>query len=72
MDGGAVRKADSVCFAGASQLAFWVRAKQLSPTEIVRAHFERIAAVDDKLHAMATVEAEGALAAARAAAALAL
>ena len=53
-----------IIFSDATQLAKLVRTKQLSPVEVVRAHLDRIEAVDPKVHAILTV-ADGALAAAK-------
>jgi aspartyl-tRNA(Asn)/glutamyl-tRNA(Gln) amidotransferase subunit A len=48
----------------ASALAALIRTRQLSPVEVVRAHLDRIEAVDPKVNAIVTV-AEGALSAAK-------
>lgn len=53
-----------IIFSDATRLAELVRTKQLSPVEIVKAHLDRIEAVDPKVNAIVTV-AEGALAAAK-------
>ena len=53
-----------IIFSDATQLAKLVRTKQLSPVEVVRAHLDRIEAVDPKVNAIVTV-ADGALAAAK-------
>lgn len=53
-----------IIFSDATQLAELVRTKQLSPVEVVRAHLDRIEAVDPKVNAIVTV-ADGALAAAK-------
>jgi aspartyl-tRNA(Asn)/glutamyl-tRNA(Gln) amidotransferase subunit A len=50
----------------ATRLAELIRTKEVSPVEVVRAHFDRIEAVDPQVNAIVTV-AEGALDAARAA-----
>jgi aspartyl-tRNA(Asn)/glutamyl-tRNA(Gln) amidotransferase subunit A len=50
----------------AAELAAAVAAGQTSAVEVTRAHLDRIAAVDDRVHAYLHVDAEGALAAARA------
>jgi aspartyl-tRNA(Asn)/glutamyl-tRNA(Gln) amidotransferase subunit A len=50
----------------ASQIAALVAGGDASATEIAQAHLDRIAAVDDRVHAFLHVDAEGALAAARA------
>ena len=51
-------------FSDATRLADLIRTRQVSPVEVVRAHLDRIAAVDPKVNAIVTV-AEGALAAAK-------
>ncbi len=53
-----------IIFTDATGLAELIRTKQLSPVEVVRAHLDRIEAVDPKVNAIVTV-AEGALAAAK-------
>ncbi|MFH6787186.1 MULTISPECIES: amidase [Methylobacterium] len=53
-----------IIFSDATGLAELIRTKQLSPVEVVRAHLDRIDAVDPKVNAIVTV-VEGALAAAR-------
>ncbi|WP_422929233.1 amidase [Singulisphaera sp. PoT] len=50
----------------ATKLAEMIRGREVSPVEVVRAHLDRIEAVDPKINAIVTV-AEGALEAARAA-----
>jgi len=50
----------------ASQLAGLVASGEASAVEIAQAHLDRIAAVDDDLHAFLHVDADGALAAAKA------
>ncbi len=47
------------------EAAALIRDRQLSPVELVEAHLERIASLDGRLHAFITVDADGALAAAR-------
>ncbi|MCJ2133266.1 amidase [Methylobacterium sp. J-026] len=54
----------NIVFSDATGLAELIRTKELSPVEVVRAHLDRIEAVDPKVNAIVTV-AEGALAAAR-------
>jgi aspartyl-tRNA(Asn)/glutamyl-tRNA(Gln) amidotransferase subunit A len=49
------------------ELARMIATKEVSPVEVVRAHLERIEALDARLHAFITVAAERALDAARAA-----
>ncbi|MGY2049367.1 amidase [Methylobacterium sp. JK268] len=51
--------------ADATELAARVRRRDVSPVEIVRAHLDRIAAVNPRLNAIVTLAAEQALAAAR-------
>jgi hypothetical protein len=48
-------------------LARMIATKAVSPVEVVRAHLDRIAALDGDLHAYITVDGDAALAAARAA-----
>ncbi|MEV4842698.1 Asp-tRNA(Asn)/Glu-tRNA(Gln) amidotransferase subunit GatA [Micromonospora matsumotoense] len=50
----------------ATDLAGLVAAGETSAVEVTRAHLDRIAAVDDRVHAFLHVDTEGALAAARA------
>ncbi|WKU04532.1 Asp-tRNA(Asn)/Glu-tRNA(Gln) amidotransferase subunit GatA [Micromonospora sp. HUAS LYJ1] len=50
----------------ATDLAGLVASGQTSAVEVTRAHLDRIAAVDDRVHAFLHVDTEGALAAARA------
>jgi amidase len=51
---------DDVAFAGAARIAEMVRAKEVSPSELVDLYLERIAALDPKLNAYRVVLAEGA------------
>lgn len=44
---------DDLCFAAATELAAWVRAKQVSPTEIARAVLDRIDRLDASVNAFA-------------------
>src|SRR6266480_7935900 len=53
----------------AAELAAALDRKEVSATEVTRAHLDRIAAVDDRVHAFLHVDTEGALAAAEAVAA---
>ena len=53
-----------IIFSDATKLAELIRTKKLSPVEVVKAHLDRIEAVDPKVNAIVTV-AEGALAAAK-------
>ena len=53
-----------IIFSDATGLAELIRTKQLSPVEVVRAHLDRIAAVDPRVNAIVAV-AETAMAAAR-------
>ncbi|BCL16114.1 Asp-tRNA(Asn)/Glu-tRNA(Gln) amidotransferase subunit GatA [Micromonospora sagamiensis] len=50
----------------AAELAALVASGETSAVEVTRAHLDRIAAVDDRVHAFLHVDTEGALAAARA------
>jgi aspartyl-tRNA(Asn)/glutamyl-tRNA(Gln) amidotransferase subunit A len=59
--------ADEVCFLSARDLAAAVRARRLSPVEIVDAVLARIAALNPRLNAYCTLAAEAARQAARAA-----
>jgi len=56
--------AQDILFTDATGLAALIRSKQLSPVEVVKAHLDRIEAVDPQVNAIVIV-AEGALAAAR-------
>ncbi len=51
---------DDVAFAGAARIAEMVRAKEVSPTELVELYLERIAALEPQLNAYRVVLAEGA------------
>ena len=53
-----------ILFSDATGLAELIRTKQLSPVEVMRAHLDRIEAVDSKVNAIVTV-ADGAMAAAK-------
>lgn len=52
-------------YTDATEMAALVRARQVSPIELVRAHLDRIEAVNPKLNAIATLLPEEALAAAK-------
>ncbi|RPH83988.1 MAG: hypothetical protein EHM88_05390, partial [Candidatus Rokuibacteriota bacterium] len=52
-------------FLGAARLAALVRARQVSPVELVQAYLDRIDRLDGRLHAYITVTGDGALDAAR-------
>ncbi|MCW6512062.1 amidase [Lichenifustis flavocetrariae] len=54
----------NIIFFDATGLAALIRTKQISPVEVVRAHLDRIEAVDPRINAIVTV-AEDAMAAAR-------
>ena len=56
---------DDVAFAGASRIAEMVRAKEISPTELVELYLKRIEAHDPELNAYRVVLEEGARADAR-------
>ncbi|MBI4270123.1 MAG: hypothetical protein HY615_07295 [Candidatus Rokubacteria bacterium] len=58
---------DALHWIPAADLARMIAQKQVSPVEVVRAHLDRITALDGKLKAFITVCADAALAAARAA-----
>ena len=51
---------DDLAFAGAARQAEMVRAKEVSPTELVELYLERIARVDPELNAYRVVLADGA------------
>ena len=53
-----------ICCADATELAARIRARELSPVEVVRAHLERIEAINPQLNAVVTL-ADGALERAR-------
>ncbi|MFC3692149.1 amidase [Chenggangzhangella methanolivorans] len=55
---------DDILFSDATRLAELIRAREVSPVEVVRAHLDRIEAVDGKINAIVTV-ADGALEAAK-------
>jgi aspartyl-tRNA(Asn)/glutamyl-tRNA(Gln) amidotransferase subunit A len=54
-----------LCWASATDLARRIASKDVSPLEVMRAHLDRIAALDGTLRAFITVTAEPALEAAR-------
>ena len=56
---------DDLLFSPITELAAAVRSRRLSPVELTRAHLDRIAKLDPTLRAFITVDADGALAAAR-------
>jgi len=47
---------EDICFADAAELAKRIRTKALSPVEVVKAHLERITAINPKINAIATIE----------------
>jgi amidase len=49
---------EQVAFAGAARVAELVRAKEISPTELVELHLERIERIEPKLNAFRVVRAE--------------
>ncbi len=59
-----------IIFSDATELAELIRTKQLSPVEVVRAHLDRIEAVDPQVNAIVTVAADALEAAASAEAAI--
>ena len=58
---------DSLTFASSTNLARWIRRRDLSSLEVVGACLERIAAVNPALNAVVQLNAEAALAQAQAA-----
>lgn len=56
-----------LAFASATELARMIAAREVSPVEVVRAHLERITALDGSLRTFITLTADAALAAAAAA-----
>jgi amidase len=58
---------DDLAFASALELAARVRAREVSPVDLVQLYLDRIERLDPQLNAYVTVDADGALAAARAA-----
>ena len=52
---------DDLCFAAATELAAWVRAKQVSPMEIARAVLDRIDRFDGSVNAFANLTPDLAL-----------
>ncbi|MFE3260326.1 amidase [Nocardia sp. NPDC059229] len=56
-----------ICYASARELAGWLRARQVSAVEVVRAHLDRIERINPKVNAIVTLVGEQALDAARAA-----
>jgi Asp-tRNA(Asn)/Glu-tRNA(Gln) amidotransferase A subunit family amidase len=59
--------ATELCFTPATELARRIRTRDLSPVELLEAVLARVEAVDPRLHAFVTLDADRALAAARAA-----
>jgi amidase len=57
----AVDRAEEIAFAGAARQAEMVRAGEVSPTELVRLHLERIERLDPQLNSFRVVLAERAL-----------
>jgi amidase len=58
---------EEICFLSATTLARKIRAKQLSAVEVMQAHLAQIARVNPVVNAIVTLDAEGAMAKARAA-----
>ena len=56
---------NDLCLLAATELVRKIRSKEVSAREVVAAHLERIARVNPGLNAIVTLDAEGALAAAR-------
>ncbi len=46
---------EDICFADATELARLIREGEVSPVEVVRAHLERISAINAKLNAVVTI-----------------
>src|SRR5215469_12580492 len=57
--------ANDLCFTPATELARRIRARELSPVELLEAVLARVDAVDARVHAFLTVDADRAMAAAR-------
>jgi Asp-tRNA(Asn)/Glu-tRNA(Gln) amidotransferase A subunit family amidase len=51
---------DPICFSGIAEVVDNIRARKISPVEIVDAHFRRIESLQPKLNAFVHVDAEGA------------
>src|SRR5262247_4187178 len=62
----APKKGDDLVRLTAAELARRLAAKEVSAVEVTRAHLDRIAEVDERVHAFLHVDADGALAAAAA------
>lgn len=58
-------KTDDIGWLSASDLARLIRAKKLSPVEVIKSFLERIEAINPKINAFVTLTAESALAAAK-------
>ena len=58
---------EEICFLSATTLAQKIRAKQLSAVEVMQAHLAQIARVNPTVNAIVTLDAEGAMAKAKAA-----
>src|SRR5438445_9412761 len=58
---------NELCWLSMADLGRMIATKEVSPVEVVRAHLDRIAALDARLHAFITVCADAALESARAA-----
>jgi aspartyl-tRNA(Asn)/glutamyl-tRNA(Gln) amidotransferase subunit A len=56
---------DDLIHASVAELSGLLDAKKLSPVELTQAYLDRIASLDERLHAFITIDAEGALASAR-------
>ncbi len=56
-----------LCFLSAGEMAERVRSKQVSPSELIRAHLQQIERLNPKLNAFVQIDVEGALRHARAA-----
>jgi aspartyl-tRNA(Asn)/glutamyl-tRNA(Gln) amidotransferase subunit A len=64
---GSDSSAKEIHYLDATELAALIRARQLSPREVVKAHLDRIGAVNPKVNAIVTLLSDEALAAAKAA-----
>jgi amidase len=58
---------EEICFLTATELAYYIRARELSSVEVMEAHLSQIERVNPKVNAIVTLTAERAMARARAA-----
>ena len=56
-----------LCYAGATELAEWIRRKEISPVEVVKTFIKRIEAINPKVNAFCTLTFDSAMAEAKAA-----